>query len=125
MVVDRHAHSALCLLLAHDVLGELVIDLVRRGKFLDGELALGDFRHVCRGVKVGLVNHVRARVHALVADEDPAGAGDELAHLAAALATERAVHLVGEKPGPGWSKLGIWLLWVCSVREVMTLSTRP
>ena len=126
VVVDRHAHGALGALLSHDVLGELVVDLVRRGEVLDGEaplLGLG----VLLGLEVDLVDHVGARVHALVADVDAPGPGDELAHLAAGLAAERAAHLRAH--GPHAVKLvvacHVAYSWVCSAREVMTLSTRP
>ena len=125
MVVDRHAHRALGLLLTHDVLGELVIDLMRRGKVLDGRLVLGVIRALGGKLReLDLVDHVRARMNALVADVDPTRARDELAHLASALATEGAVHLRAHSVHVTLVRCHGYS-WLWSVRELMTLSTSP
>ena len=132
VVVDGHAHGALGVLLAHDVLRQLVIDLVRRGQVLDGQRRGGGVRgHVTVGIDhvgvkgVGVADDVRAGVDALVADEDALRALDELADLAAGLSTERAADLVLVRVARvvvgwhGYSSLA------ASTRRVMTLSTRP
>ena len=94
VVVDGHAHGALGLLLAHDVLGELVVNLVRGGKLLYGGL-LGNLHDIVHVKLVHrLADHVGTGTNALVADEDAVGALDQLAHLAAALVAEGAVHLL-------------------------------
>ena len=77
VVVDGHAHRALGVLLAHDVLRELVIDLVRRGKLLERQelLERALVIHVdIMGVARRAMNDVRAGGDALVADVDAVGA---------------------------------------------------
>ena len=96
VVVDGHAHRALGAVLTHDVLGETVVDLVRRREVAD-ERGLAQVLVLDDGVLVvdgAHTNDVRAGGDALVADVDPVGALHKLAHLVAGLAAERAVQLV-------------------------------
>ena len=86
MVVHGHAHRALRLLLTHDVLRELLIDLVRRGQL--GEKGLGEVDVVDFLVGLSLSDNLPTGLHALVADEDAVRGPDELLNLAAGLSAK-------------------------------------
>jgi len=114
VVVDRDAHRSLGRLLTHDILRELLVDFVRRGKVLDGRIILVLVVEVmCAIITFDLVDHVGAGVDAFVADVDATRALDELAHLTAGLAAEGAAHLlpvcfVGHAATPGCSARCEW-----------------
>ena len=118
MVVDRNGHGTFGVLLPHHVLGELVVDLVRRGHATDdlsrhvlklkllGFFGLrslllqpqriheiGELLLACGAreiVRDGIFQDVGACHDALVADIDVIGRLDELANLTLLLAAERA-----------------------------------
>ena len=92
VVVDGDGEDLLRLLLADDVLAELLEDLLRRRRALSGA-GLG-----LRRARRFFVDDLAAELDALVADVDGAGAGDQALDLVLALAAERAVVLHARLP---------------------------
>ena len=88
VVEDRHRHRPLSLVLANDVAVEEFEDLLRRGRGRNGR------RRFPTTPVVGY--RVVADFHALIADVDVAGAGDQPPHLVLGFAAERAAE-------DGWS----------------------
>ena len=118
MVVHSHGHGTLGVLLAHDILGQRVVDLVRGGHA--GDDALGGLAHgggrrlilvhieIIHGLGVihvrakgthhlvlreGLLEDLVTGLDAFIADEHAVLTLDELANLLLGLTAERAANL--------------------------------
>ena len=96
MVVYRNGHGPLCVFLTHNILRQLIINLMRRREVLNERL-------VCGGVTTPsffklklkrIVNHVTTSAYALIADTNTIRTLNELVYLTATLATEGTTHLL-------------------------------
>ena len=95
VVVDGDGEDLLGLLLADDVLAQVVEDLLRRR----GALAGADLR--LRRPRRLFIDDLAAQLDALVADVDGAGAGDQALDLVLVLAAEGAVVLDARRAAVG------------------------